>query len=111
MNSDYSYIISKIAKKDMRNTINYITNKLCNKDAAQVLFNNIKLKISDMCKNPMASSNCEIYDIYDDAIRHCNVENFVLIFKIEKENKRIDILRFLHSKRNITEIIKNVKIN
>lgn len=111
MNLDYSYIVGATAKKDIRSTINYITNKLHNKDAAQALFSNIKLKITDMCKNPMASLNCEIYDIYDETIRHCNVENFVIIFKIDNENKKIDILRFLHSKRNITEIIKKFVLN
>lgn len=107
MNLDYKYVIGATAEKDIRSTINYITNKLCNKDAAQTLYNNIKLKIVDICDSPMASSNCEIYGIYDETIRHCNVENFVIIYKIDNVNKRIDILRFLHSKRNITEIIKS----
>ena len=78
----YSYEFTDLVIKDIDDTLNYISNKLCNKKAAIDLMNNIEACINNICEFPLSYPNCNYYLIKDDSIRHALIKNYILVFKI-----------------------------
>ncbi len=94
----YSYEFTELAMNDIDETLNYITNKLCNKKAAIDLMQDIEKCIHNICIFPMVYPNCKYFYIKDESIRHAVIKNYILIFKIYKS--RIVFIRFKYSKQN-----------
>ena len=94
----YSYELTDLVIKDIDDTLNYISNKLCNKKAAIDMMNNIEACINNICAFPLSYPNCNYYLIKDDSIRHAVIKNYILVFKIY--DNKIIFLRFKYSKQN-----------
>jgi hypothetical protein len=77
----YSYELADLVIKDIDHTLNYISNKLCNKKSAIDLMNNIEACINNICAFPLSYPNCNYYLIKDDSIRHAVIKNIFLFLK------------------------------
>ena len=97
----YSYTFTELAKSDIDETINYVSNKLNNTHAARRLYQDIISKIHVIRSLPYAYPDCQIYLIDDVYTRRALVDNYVLIYEINEINKSITILRFLYYRRDI----------
>jgi len=94
----YNYEFTELAINDIDETLNYITNNLCNKKAAINLMQDIEKCIQNICMFPMAYPNCRYYYIKDESIRHAVINNYILVFKIYET--KIVFIRFKYSKQN-----------
>ena len=82
MDSKYKYYLLPEAAKDFREIYDYIKYDLYNETAAENLSQKFKTALKNACKNPM------IYPAYKD-YRRIVVDNYLVFFKIDEENKRI----------------------
>ena len=94
----YKYEFTELVIKDIDEVMYYITNVLCNENAALELLSVIETTINKVCMFPMSYPNCEYYNIKDEFIRHVIIGNYDLVFMIEKE--KIIFLRFKYSKKD-----------
>jgi plasmid stabilization system protein ParE len=94
----YSYEFTELVIEDIDATLSYITNILCNKGAATKLMIELQNGIESICKFPFAYPNCNCYFLEDESIRHININNYVLIYKVDKF--KIIFLRLRHSKQD-----------
>lgn len=93
-----NYEFTELAINDIDETLNYITNNLCNKKAAVDLMKAIEKSIYNICMFPKAYPDCKYYYINDENIRHAMINNYILVFKIYET--KIVFLRFKYSKQN-----------
>lgn len=94
----YKYEFSDAALKDIEHTLNYISNELCNRKAADDLIIEINKTIKNICLFPMSYPNCEYYYIKNEMLRHIRIKKFILTYKIIED--KILILSFRYYKQN-----------
>ena len=95
---------TELAKEDLDNSLSYIKDNLFAPKSAIKLLNQVKQNIKIIISSPMAFSNCELFGISDDSIRHINIGNYVLIYEFCSDTNTITILRFLYSKLDFSKI-------
>ena len=93
----YSYELTELVIKDIDETIEYITKKLCNKKAASDLMIELEKTIDNICEFPNSYPDCKYYFIKDELIRHAVINNYILVYKIC--DNRIIFVRFKYSKQ------------
>ena len=88
---------------DLNTTIDYISNVLCNPDAANNLYEETINKINDIRKNPF------VFRIYDGnenfkyEFRKAKVKNYYIFFYVDEDTVRI--VRFVYSMRDIDNLL------
>ncbi len=105
MSSKYDYRITPIASQDIDSALAYITGQLCNPKAASDLFLEIERAIEEICTVPYGFPDCEIFLVSDEKIRHIPIDNYVLVYEVLDESKKINILRFRYAKMNLKKLI------
>ena len=100
----YDYILSKQAEEDISSAMQYITEVLCNRHAANALFEKIEATIAKACEFPLSYPTSEYYYIHDINIRHAVINNYVLFYEIKDSDQTIAVLRFLMARMNFENI-------
>ncbi|MDY2889624.1 MAG: type II toxin-antitoxin system RelE/ParE family toxin [Candidatus Caccosoma sp.] len=105
-NNKYKVVILKQAENDIVEILNHISLKLNNPTAAMRLWNNIKDAISRVKLFPYAMPLIKNeYITLNKEYRRVNVNNYVIIYKIKKDE--IHIIAILYAPSNIMESILN----
>ena len=107
----YNYKITNSAYDDIDNALDYIANKLLNVKSAKKLYDEINSKIGKICREEIYTKDCSNYGIDDETIRRVNAKRYIMIFKIDKDNELITVLRVLHETQDIANILKNFNTN
>ena len=107
----FKYKITNSAYDDIDNALDYIANKLLNVKAAKNLYDEIYCKIGKICQDEIYAKDCSNYGIDDETIRRVNAKKYILVFKIDKREKLVTILRLLHETQDITNILKDLDIS
>ena len=94
---------SQQAKRDINEIIDFYIYEACNERYAKYLENAIRLKISELDLFPERYRKWE-YAKKEENIRIMSVEHHSVIFLVDKDDKRVIILRIFHSARNIKKI-------
>ncbi|MBQ9531811.1 MAG: type II toxin-antitoxin system RelE/ParE family toxin [Eubacterium sp.] len=103
----YKIVITNPAENDLRDAISYISNKLKNKIAAKNLLDETENMINSLSDMP------ERYSVVNDAvlaaqgIRMINITNYSAFYVVREESKSITVLRFLFSRRDWINILKD----
>lgn len=104
----YSVEISPRYVSDMNACTNYISDVLCNLDAAINLKNKADAVIDEIVKNPYIYSNYISNIKLKNEYRKAKVNNYYIFFRIDEERQVVQIARFIFSKMdfsNINEIL------
>ena len=104
MSNKYSYQLTPIAEQDIDSALAYISENLSNPKAASDLFLEIERAINEICTLPFGFPDCEIYLVSDEKIRHIPIDNYILVYEVLEERKKINILRFRYAKMNLANI-------
>ena len=103
----YDIHITGTADADLNSAVDYIDHILLNPQAADELLIDAEEAIADLAICP------EKYALVEDpvlnawGIRFVSVNNYLAFYVVSKEEKRVYIVRFLHSKQNWISILKN----
>ena len=97
--NDYSFELSPLSAENIASIIDYISNKLMNKKAANDIIELLYDKIKKITYFPHS------YPIYENSvfkneqnIRKANAKSFLIFFKIDENDKKIIIVAVVHSK-------------
>ena len=108
MDSKYSYNFTEKAERDFDEILRYISFDLANPIAAQNLGRKIFEKIDIVRSFP---ESCAIVDnefLSDKTVRKLLVDNYIIYYKANHDEKIITIIRIVYGKRNLDEIIKTI---
>jgi len=102
----YRLKISKLYKEDTSSSYKYIKNELEAPMAANNLKIEIKEKINKIKENPNIRPLVQDKYLASLGYRLINVKNYMIFYIIGDDDKHIKVVRFLHSKRNWMNILK-----
>lgn len=103
MPDKYVYRFTPLAVSDMDEALAYITDKLVNAKAAGDLLDKIERTLDSVCVYPHAFPDCTAFLISDPMIRHTLVGNYVLVYEIHDEERKIAVLRFRYARTNLSD--------
>lgn len=101
MPSDFRYFLTPLALQDIDETLAYISDELCNPQAAEALLDSLEQTMKEVCAYPYAFPDCSLFFIQDAHIRHVPVRNYLAVYEIDEERRQIDLLRFRYAKTDL----------
>ena len=101
MPSDFRYFLTPLALQDIDETLAYISDELCNPQAAATLLDSLERTMKEVCAYPYAFPDCSLFFIQDARIRHVPVGNHLAVYEIDEERRQIDLLRFRYAKTDL----------
>ena len=101
MPSDFRYFLTPLALQDIDETLAYISDELCNPQAAATLLDSLEQTMKEVCAYPYAFPDCSLFFIQDARIRHVPVGNYLAVYEIDEERRQIDLLRFRYAKTDL----------
>lgn len=102
----FSIHITEPAKKDIRNTINYIGNVLKNPAAADRLLTKVESNIASLSLMPYRCSLADDPVLALQKIRYLIIGNYYAFYQINETTRTVHILRFLYEKSDWKNILK-----
>ena len=101
MPSDFRYFLTPLALQDIDETLAYISDELCNPQAAAALLDSLERTMKEVCAYPYAFPDCSLFFIQDAHIRHAPVGNYLVVYEIYEEKQKINVLRFRYAKTDL----------
>ena len=101
MQNKYSFSFTPLAFHDLDDALVYISEQLSNPQAATELLDEVEHTLASVCEFPYAFSDCSVYLISDQNIRHAIVKNYVLVFEINEDEGKIIVLRFRYARTDM----------
>ena len=101
----YNIHITRVADEDLNSAIDYIDHVLLNPQAADNLLHEAEETIMDLAAFP------EKYALVTDPVLNAwgihlaTVKNYLVFYTVSEKDKRVHIIRFLHSKQNWNAIL------
>ena len=102
----YDVFLSSSAEDDLRKAVDYIDRVLMNPGAADGLLSEAERRFGELETFPRK------YALVDDpvlkkwGVRLVTVKEYLVFYVIREEKRRVDVVRFLHSRRNWAGILK-----
>lgn len=101
----YKILVSETYHKDLKDIIHYIYHNLDAPLTTSALLDEIEPAVSALSVMPFR------YGLIDDAYLHrkkfrkCLVKNYIIFYKVNKENKTVMIHRILHARQKWIDIL------
>ena len=101
----YKILVSETYHKDLKDIIHYIYHNLDAPLTTSALLDEIESAVSALSVMPFP------YGLVDDAYLHrkkfrkCLVKNYIIFYKVNKENKTVMIHRILHARQKWIDIL------
>lgn len=101
----YKILVSETYHKDLKDIIHYIYHNLDAPLTTPALLDEIESAVSALSVMPFR------YGLVDDAYLHrkkfrkCLVKNYIIFYKVNKENKTVMIHRILHARQKWIDIL------
>ena len=108
MEYKYSYRFTRKAEQDLDEILRYISIELVNPFAAQKLGRKIFEKIDIVREFPETGVLIDNEFLADRTVRKILVDNYVLYYKTDYDERVIFVLRIVYGKRNLDEILKTI---
>ena len=108
MEYNYSYRFTEKAEQDFDEILRYISVDLANPIVAQNLGRKIFEKINMIRTFP---DSCALVDnefLSDKSVRKLLVDNYIIYYKTDYDEKMLCIVRIVYGKRNLDEILKTI---
>ena len=101
------YKFTYLAEEDLDDILSYLCNELCNKTAAANFYSKAMEAIDRMCEFPESYPLVE-NEFVDRKIRKAIIDNYVLYYYCDIDEKLITILRIVYGKRDLEMLLRNI---
>jgi plasmid stabilization system protein ParE len=101
----YELILSKLFDNDIDSTYEYIKDNLEAPMAAENLMKEVKQKLNYLKENPTVRPLIKDKVILALKLRSAKVKNYVIYYSVDEEKQKINLIRFLHNKRDWINIL------
>jgi toxin ParE1/3/4 len=105
MNKRYEIFIYPKAEKDMEDIFQYVCNELGSPKAARDIINKFENALDNIS---LFSDSCPYTNneaIIDKEIRKLIIDNYIVFYKADKENRQINVIRVIYGMRNYADIL------
>jgi len=107
----YNLSFSKIIDEDIDSCYNYIKDKLDAPMAAENLMKELYEKINKIKENPYSRPLVHDKLLASLGIRSIKVKKYLLFYNVEEENKNLNVITFMYSKRDWVNIVKDIPLD
>ena len=107
----FELVFSEKINDDIISALNYIANILEAPKAAENHFEELKKKYEKLKENPYIRPLVRNKYLATKGIRFIKVKNYILIYKINEENKTVLLYRFIYCRRDWINILKDMPLN
>ena len=102
------YKLTEIARRDLDETLDYISNVLFNPIAARDFFDKITEMIDTICAFPESCPIVENDFVVKTDIRKAFVGNYIMYYSFDKFEHMVWIIRIVYGRRNLEEILRSL---
>jgi addiction module RelE/StbE family toxin len=103
----FELVFSEKINIDIISTLNYIRNVLEAPKAAENHFEELKKKFEKLKENPYIRPLVQNKYLARKGIRIIKIKNYILIYKINEDNKTVLLYRFIYCRRDWINILTN----
>lgn len=96
----------ELAKEDMNNIIRYINENLHNRTAAENMAIDFINNATKILAFPYANMKFIPFSPLKFEYRYRRIKNYLMFYRIDKENKIITIMRVLYQKSNLEKFLE-----
>ncbi len=96
----YKVIITPTALKEINKIYEYITEELYIENAAKILMKKIEEKIQNLKYEPKIYTEIEKTDELKRIYRRIMIKNYVILYTIDEEKKKVYVSHMYYSRRN-----------
>lgn len=100
MDIKYEVIITERAKQELKEIYEYISKSLMEENTADKLIDKIEKELLQLEDIPEGFSVIENYRKKDFEYRRLPINNYVAIYRIDKEKREVYIIRIVYGGRN-----------
>ena len=100
MDTKYEVIVTEKAKQELREIYDYISKSLMEENTANKLINKIENDLLQLETIPEGFSIIENYSKNDFEYRRLPINNYVAIYRIDKKDRIVYIVRIIYGGRN-----------
>lgn len=101
----YKIVVSETYHKDLKDIIHYIYHNLDAALSASDLLDEIEATISNLSIMPLRYGLVDDVYLRHKEFRKCLVKNYIIFYKVHKENKTVMIHRILHARQKWIDIL------
>ena len=101
----YKLVVSKDAHRDIMDIAGYITHELKSPKAADSFLNDVEKSYNRVADNPRLFSLCSDDRLERMGYRKIVIKNYLILFRIDDENKMVYIVRVIYGGRNYPEML------
>lgn len=105
MDIRYSLVLTDVAEQDLYDIFEYISQKLSNNIAANALMNKIEKSFLNIEENPYLYEKVNV-KLNNEIYRRLIVDNYIALYDIDENTKRVIVYRVLYSGRDYLENIE-----
>ena len=101
----YKIRVTAEAHEDIEQTIKYIAEKLQNSSAATSFANDVMESYVNLSENPFMYALCSDPYLAGKGYRKIVIKNYIILYRIDREQNIVYIIRVIYGGRNYTEIV------
>ena len=101
----YKLIVTNPAQNDLSEIANYIASDLVSPQAALNFIDEVSNCYDNISLNPKMYPFCDNERLKNKEYRKAIINNYLMFYRIDENNKAIFIMRFVYGGRNYIDII------
>ena len=108
MASECKLVFTDAARRDLDETLSYISEKLKNPSAAKHLFDGVEAALGNLCAFPLSGEAVENEFLILQGVRRVTVDNYNLYYFPDEDGKKIIVLRIIYGRRDLNAILREM---
>jgi addiction module RelE/StbE family toxin len=109
--SMYNLHFTPSFNRDVSQAINYITDTLKAPKAAQNHINELDRKLAQLKESPLLHRTVRNDYLASLGYRSVMVKKYYVFFTVVEDSNTVNLVRFIHSRRNWPDILGNAELN
>ena len=101
----YKLVISKEAHNDTDDIVRYIAIELCSPASATGFLDDVEKSYKTVIDNPRMYGLCNDYRLHKEGYRKIIIKNYLILYRIDDEQKAVLVVRIIYGGRNYTELL------
>ena len=106
--NEYEVRVTRQALEQMKEIVHYISNDLIAPDAAGNLLDKMKAEITKLSSFPKKQALIDEEPWRTDGVRKLVVNNFLIYYWVDDENKRVQVTAVIYSRRDQIRQLSNM---
>ena len=103
----YEIEITEAAQRDFEDIYLYISDSLCNRQAASVMVSLLDKNIRTLADMPEAYPLANDEYLRNMGIRFISVNNYIVFYTVNVNKQKVYVVRILYGKRNWADILRD----